>query len=465
MVLVDKHGGGEAVRDLDVLFREARRRRRRRRLATLGVVTVAALAAWAVIDGASGGPRRPDRSASHADRPASTRPANAKRSPTAPAAQDGNFIPGVPAFNTSEDGTVSLEESVAGGVPRFWAERTTDGGLTWTAGPASTHGDRGQVSANRTFVTALDGWAWGGDDYDFIGALYATTDGGRTWHVDLPGWSAQSVEVAPGGSTWIVATHASSAHASCLAHNNCAERVFEAPGPAQVPTPVPVQPVLGGFEELVHPTDSQAEILRQDATALEVTTDSGRHWSRRALPRLTPYLDHMPTQIVQVGADGPNALWAAGWRSLGSSDGSEGQIIIFVSTDAGRTWQRRTPPDPGLANNPGDANGNPYNGAPLLQVASPDVAWYVALDSEDGASVWRTSDKGRRWTRVLSQPGQAVLPVALVVISATTAVLSVIAATGPQIARTTNGGLTWHYANLPAPRDASTISSRSDYQT
>ena len=101
-----------------------------------------------------------------------------------------DFQPVSVTFVSSSRGWV-LGAATCDGTPCAVIVRTTDGGLHWTripapATPVVVSGAPSGVRALR-FASALDGWAFGPD-------LWATHDGGDTWHREtLPGGGAPQV--------------------------------------------------------------------------------------------------------------------------------------------------------------------------------------------------------------------------------------------------------------------------------
>jgi hypothetical protein len=98
-----------------------------------------------------------------------------------------DFQPDSATFS-SPDGGWLLGTATCAGAPCAAIVRTTDGGRTWASIPApdtafAADGTWGSGVSGLRFADAVDGWAFGPD-------LWATHDGGATWHrVSLPGLS------------------------------------------------------------------------------------------------------------------------------------------------------------------------------------------------------------------------------------------------------------------------------------
>lgn len=99
-----------------------------------------------------------------------------------------NFQPASATYTSVADGWL-LGTATCAGAPCAAIVRTTDGGRTWAGIPAPdaafvAGGSGSSGVSGLRFADALDGWAFGPD-------LWATHDGGATWHrVTLPGLSA-----------------------------------------------------------------------------------------------------------------------------------------------------------------------------------------------------------------------------------------------------------------------------------
>jgi photosystem II stability/assembly factor-like uncharacterized protein len=117
------------------------------------------------------------------------------------------------------------------------------------------------------------------------------------------------------------------------------------------------------------------------------TTDGGLHWA--------PIFDSMPVSAIgalAVAPSDPNVVWAGTGESSIRSNVSLGWGI-FKSTDAGKTWVRS-----GL-----DSTGR--IGRIVIHPANPDVVYAAAVGRSYGPQqqrgVYRTSDGGKSWERVL----------------------------------------------------------------
>jgi photosystem II stability/assembly factor-like uncharacterized protein len=86
---------------------------------------------------------------------------------------------GPTAFVDDQHGWVGggeISPEVAG-----WLHRTTDGGATWSGRVLETPWPIRQIE----FLDSSVGWATGGNVYSGVGGISFTTDGGKTWSLDL----------------------------------------------------------------------------------------------------------------------------------------------------------------------------------------------------------------------------------------------------------------------------------------
>jgi photosystem II stability/assembly factor-like uncharacterized protein len=117
------------------------------------------------------------------------------------------------------------------------------------------------------------------------------------------------------------------------------------------------------------------------------TTDGGVHWQH--------IFDDQPVQSIgslAVAASDPNIVWAGTGEAWIRSHISVGEGI-FKSTDAGRTWTRMGLEKTGRI------------GRVVIDPVNPDVVLACALGHAYGPQpergIFRTTDGGKNWTRVL----------------------------------------------------------------
>ena len=267
-----------------------------------------------------------------------------------------------------------------------------------------------------------------------------SADGGRTWRV----WPLDDVSAGlpdepssdtVGGTIWI-------------SHG---PRVYTASG-VERPTPTPASPDANDIFRIIAigPDHAVVQGLTDffSPTLWFETTDRGAHWTRTADPCAgTPHAGSYQSSMAVAG-DGTR--WATcvaddgvsgapgGSAAMAGSAGVAGTPReIVVSTDGGRTWQRR-----GALTDPASGQGL------VLYPISATVAWHTDTGGHD---VMRTVD-GRSWRSVdhLAPGGYAV---SFVAIDADTAVYTREStnSTIPVIAVTRDGGQAWTTHQVPAP--------------
>ncbi|GIH14583.1 hypothetical protein [Rugosimonospora africana] len=399
-------------------------RHRRRLLVTAAAATVL------VVLGATGGYLLEDRPATHQDVTAAhtstatpadrvgqgagpTRGPTAAESvpvvtPPAPSSPAGGPVP--PGFRVESITFISPNVSwVLGYAPclseRPWSEcpavlHSRDGGRTWVGGPAP--GDAAFTGDIR-FANSHDGWIvaraplLAEDPGGVSGVLYATHDGGTTWHTVTSVPAAATVEAAS-GRVWVATgPHSGDSHTlwSAATGSDSFSKVAEPAGTGLV----------------LHGDHVYAYGEGNDLLAVDDGTVS-----RRSLPCAEGY---QAGSVLAAADDLSLAVVCAG-----PPDGSQSAKQGFTSTDGGVTW---TPmagaPDPAgsvtsLASTR-DAVFLAGQEMPVRVSRDGGQTWSVALkpDGPDGFSyvgftdadhgialtyqsstvIYLTSDAGRTW--------------------------------------------------------------------
>jgi hypothetical protein len=363
---------------------------------------------------------------------------------TARATPTGGAVPGLPGSYRRAPLTVlsatfvSARTGWALGV-RSWCRRgcrlelrkTTDHGRRWLAVPAppAPYAPAGLAPApgavaNIRFADARDGWAFGP-------GLWATHDGGRTWHqLSLRGWAVQSL--AAGGGRVIAAV------TRCLVpyRPSCGRfRVYTAPVTRDSWRPVPgasgTQGMMGGAPSpvvtvaggtgLVTATGADFGPALSVPALLAGPADGSAGWRQFVTPCAkwpTVQAAATPGVILALGcATEPGAgeqlkrvyLGAAGgtWQRLAdpSINGylgtvsitpagtillSGGRSDVYVSWDGGRSWHgtARTSPSMNLA----------YQGGDTLSAAmTTDTQGFTLEPGASPGEIWFTYDDAHTW--------------------------------------------------------------------
>lgn len=274
----------------------------------------------------------------------------------------------------------------------YW---TADSGKTWTAGQALPAGVQIDLLDGATGFYFQEGAA--GSD------LYRTDDSGRSWTVvatglfpgDVVDWyqfvnaktgfantsrSPATWKTTDGGKTWVLpAAYRSIGNVVC-------PLPWNPPAPGSVPVLV----------KMVSPTTGWA------AGALR-TTDGGSRWSS-AGPQLSPGRSAGRDEFFM---DGTHA-WVA--QAVGSPTACADHLVIFGTVNGGSSWQQQA-----LINIKLPASTDTVSGdwSPTLDFVDGEHGWLLVTIRRPGGfgyastdgPLYRTSDGGRHWTMVSSQPG------------------------------------------------------------
>ncbi len=277
-----------------------------------------------------------------------------------------------------------------------WRAETTDGGVTWRVARTSANLD--------AFAFAgADGWAEGlrAAGHTGGGALtfFASHDGGRTWHVassDALASGTGGVSTA-GGEVWMLGSRCAG---NCTASNPPIDVVLRAPASGDHLATTAGQPPLGDTTNVsvVATGRDEAYVLANDYgtvdtvatithTRLFATRDGGRTWHR--VPTPCPRLRF--GRLYAGGPDASSRMLARAGALWAACEPPHGAAELRRSTDGGKHWTI-------LASNPGRVQ---------LQPASAQVAWALT----PAGKVFRTSDGGGTWARVwyAGRPEPAVL--------------------------------------------------------
>lgn len=298
--------------------------------------------------------------------------------------------------------------------------RTNDGGAHFVGIPApraplATNGPP-QYAQDATAVSSLrfaddrNGWAFGP-------ALWATHDGGQTWHqVPLPG---KVIDLAAaGGQVWALG-------GDCPPNQGCGSfwlrrspvgqdqfQPVALPVPLTGPAPAPAIALQGSTVYLLVNSASTGGRYR---STLLVSGDGGQHFARRQAP--------CEQDLGGSLSAAPDAVWAVCPTGM--------QSQIWRSTDGGLTFANvRTP-----TLTPNSAQVAPARGG-------------VAVLVTYGTRVWATADGGQSWAQAqipanLTSTDSAVFYVGMSDSSVGFALLSGPAPNTKTLLRSADGGRQW----------------------
>jgi len=234
---------------------------------------------------------------------------------------------------------------------------TADGGASWT--PIATPPDFGAVTTGGralpqfVFTSAEDGWAVTGPREASAsapaspgGALYRTTDGGRSWTAatGLPRAGPYALPTFFGPGDGVVLRDASET--------------------------VPARP---------------ATAQRQPLPSVYVTNDGGTSWTRRTVPAAVAHTEPWTSTLASRFSAASPTTWKV-----------DDSTLLFTTTDGGRRWTASSPTPEvfasgALFSSPDDdvVIGSP---ATCIRQGGPDPAQGCA-----DAVVLATTDGGRSW--------------------------------------------------------------------
>jgi photosystem II stability/assembly factor-like uncharacterized protein len=186
-----------------------------------------------------------------------------------------------------------------------------------------------------------------------------------------------------------------------------------------------------------------------ESSRIYKTVDEGKHWELQ-------FTNHDPKAFFDAMAFWPGTGSDSGQRGIAISDSVDGQFVILLTTDGGRTWTRA--PREGLpAALPGEG-AFAASGTNVAVYGTSDV-WIATNASESATAtrVLRSHDAGRTWS-VSTTPLPAGPSTGIFSITFRDATHGVIVGGDykkegeavDNVAITKDGGATWTLAKAPA---------------
>jgi photosystem II stability/assembly factor-like uncharacterized protein len=331
------------------------------------------------------------------------------------------------AFITPSVGWASLIVSSSSGPGEFRVFRTTDGASHW----------RLQLSGTSTFGPGFKPLAvqFFGKTRGFmtvgepVEQLYRTTDGGESWDtLVLPALRVDALTFSDATHGWAVgytAARLPPSQAQIYATSDAGQTWQIRPDP----------PADAGILRFRSPTEAWMGSVDPQLPHVYRSSDGGRSWRRHDLPDAVGSLPddrYFETAIELVPGAGAIATVEA-FRCTVTPvltplcGNTISKTFFFTSLDGGTTW-RQLPSPPG-------------------QVAYQDaVHWWVVSAN----AVFKSSDAGRSWRQVATIPANLQFS-SLSVLDSKHAWASLFVMGGYGLAMTTDGGLHWTLARVPAP--------------
>ncbi|MCA9727944.1 MAG: YCF48-related protein [Candidatus Eisenbacteria bacterium] len=362
--------------------------------------------------------------------------------------------------------------------------RSTDGGTSWRSVANPSTAPLSQIERVGTQLSVV------GDD----GQRIVSIDEGRTWSMAAPtgvtrprdqawldpqhGWVVGEPEVAEttdGGATWSVLSFPFASYADIqfldgqegyLASTFELYRTTDA-GASWIPTPLGPPGPLYLREQVVYSRDHRFFITDGEGADMWETTDDGATWSvSYARTATVGYSDlvELPSGRLVVSSTDGDLLHSDDqghtWTNTTLGPGDEDRIALWHvrqstngrafafgydedwlrTEDDGLTWTRESPP-----------NGyGPYE----LEFWSDGL---LGLGSGTGANVAKTTDGGLTWSeRVVTSGGFAALA-GIEIVDENTIFLAYLGSGAVRVFRSTDGGDTWEPRSNGIPANAEEI--------
>jgi len=223
--------------------------------------------------------------------------------------------------------------------------------------------------------------------------LYASTDGGETWQLKTRGlahdhlWTLTATE-RDGQLVLYAGAQPAHLYQSTDYGEHCEEVTELLAVPGQEKWMFPPPPHLAHVKNLAFdPTDSNIIYLGIEQGALLKSTDAGRTWREIDSYVQPTDLFYKDVHRLVISPTNPRLIYMA------AGDG------LYVSTDAGETWEQLCPPT-GLVGYPDGLVLDPDDDQVLYMAGGAAAPPEWRRTGRANAGVVRSRDGGRTWERV-----------------------------------------------------------------
>ena len=275
----------------------------------------------------------------------------------------------------SEDGGVSWTSSTAG-VPRDWVNTTY-----WVVFDPKVRGRMWSVNSYTHDLPRPKMWRHN-SVLTYKGGVCRSEDGGRTWKKSNSGMDETA-------ATHILLDPTSPVEARVLYVAGFGRGVYKSSDGGRSwklknQGITQQQPFVwrlarssdGTLYAVIARRSEDGSIGNAGDGALYKSTDGAEHWTPVTLPQGT----NGPNGLA-IDPRSPNRLYLAAWAKATGEHGDGGGI--FLSEDAGKTWQQVL-----------DKDRHIYD--LTIDPADPEVLYAAGFES----SAWRSADRGLHWTRI-----------------------------------------------------------------
>jgi photosystem II stability/assembly factor-like uncharacterized protein len=283
------------------------------------------------------------------------------------------------------------------------------------------------------FLTKDLGWAvgephWSQSEKWFFGTIIKTTDGGLSWTAQDAGVAEtfNAVFFIDPDLGWVAGTNGTILHTS----DGGAHWTLQKVNTSDEFRGLAFSDTQNGWAAAVRPIHQDWLGEDDDWTAsIWHTSNGGRNWTRQTLPENVSLLGRIDFVDSATG-------WAVGSKRLEEEDIRIRHAgVVYSTTDGGMTWKEQYSPGVDIT----------LTAVDFVDVSTGWAAGFPTSSSLDGGFVFHTSDGGMTWER--QEPGgffDNLWDIQFIDEErGYTVGFNYIAAWGPPVYRTQDGGATW----------------------